>query len=483
VFGSPNGRTIEAIQKANTINKSKNGPFDLMILLGDCFPPDMLLSDIDDLVSGKIAVDIPTYFSSASVELHELVTETLSTNDGQLCRNLNYLGKSGRLTTSEGLTLACAHSSGDLGSTKPVDILFTSEWPKGVQNVPNSVPLAITIEQNEAIARIAQQLKPRYHMVCVPGKNCSWERPPYLCDEGRITRFISLADFGASTKWFYAFGISRTDTSSPPLGTTSDPYAAANENNTPGDVIWGSVPPKRPASPDLGRRRGRKMMKHTSVNPESCFFCLSNPKLDRALITSIADECYLALAKGPLSSPNVREKLGCPGHVLIIPVAHVPTYKAISPESINAALLERKKFLVALGQMYAEQGLSYVTFEISRSRGVHVHTQVVPVPQDYVEIVRSSFMEEGTKTGISFHDRDLRDGETEYVRIEFPQSCLTAELDPRLRFDLQFCRRVLATALGIEEQIDWRQCSQSPKEEQRDNVGFKKIFKSFDFTL
>ncbi len=43
----------------------------------------------------------------------------------------------------------------------------------------------------------------------------------------------------------------------------------------------------------------------------NCWFCLANPNVETHLITSIATETYLALAKGPILPTQ---------HVLIIPI-------------------------------------------------------------------------------------------------------------------------------------------------------------------
>jgi diadenosine tetraphosphate (Ap4A) HIT family hydrolase len=54
-----------------------------------------------------------------------------------------------------------------------------------------------------------------------------------------------------------------------------------------------------------------------------CWFCLSTPTVAKHLIVSIADQIYLSLPKGEL----------VPQHVLIIPVDHVASAFALSPEA------------------------------------------------------------------------------------------------------------------------------------------------------
>jgi Protein similar to CwfJ C-terminus 1 len=48
-----------------------------------------------------------------------------------------------------------------------------------------------------------------------------------------------------------------------------------------------------------------------------CWFCLASPHLEEHLLTTIAEESYLALPKGAL----------VPSHVLIVPITHSQRYR------------------------------------------------------------------------------------------------------------------------------------------------------------
>ena len=61
------------------------------------------------------------------------------------------------------------------------------------------------------------------------------------------------------------------------------------------------------------------------TRPGACWFCLSNPDVDKQLIVSIGEECYLALAKGGFDA----------FHVLLVPIQHCPTSSSL--------LLEQKQ--------------------------------------------------------------------------------------------------------------------------------------------
>ncbi|ANB15781.1 Drn1p [Sugiyamaella lignohabitans] len=413
-----------------------------------------------------------------------------------------YLGPGEKIATAGGLSISSygKKSYSDSDAEGLVDILFGSDWPLDITRLTEGFPGSTRVNYESYAKGIAQKLKPRYHFVSNPRYNVFWERQPFSWEEvdnsqSRVTRFISLADFQTKDqKWFYAFKIDVTidRTALTPANSTTNPYSVTSPPKRPMgefDNIWDENNPERLSidreSDKTRSKKKRKTAQIMSVNPESCFFCLSNPKIDRALISSIGEEFYLALAKGPLISGQTKSQLGCPGHVLIIPMSHVPTYKSLTfGGDSHKFILEKKKYEIALKQMYSEHGLYYVSFEINRKNGVHVHTQVIPVPENRVPLIESTFKEEGRKLGIHLKNREVHDEEEEYFKLTLPDSStLVASIGTRNRFDLQFGRRVMAIILGIEEQSDWRQCFQTESEEQTDCFEFKKRFKTFDFTL
>ncbi|GAO49712.1 hypothetical protein SAICODRAFT_10313 [Saitoella complicata NRRL Y-17804] len=234
-----------------------------------------------------------------------------------------------------------------------------------------------------------------------------------------------------------------------------------------GDHYIGDCPEKGKLSADRGPR----------INPDSCFFCLSNPRIEKHLIVSIGIETYVALAKGPLMTSKTNAKLEVPAHALIIPIAHQATL-VHSPDTIA----EMGKYREAIKAMYAEHDCVPVTFEVSRSSGVHAHWQIIPIPKEKADEVGPKFMELAERESYELSERALQEGEENFFRVMLPNDTELVHAINK-RFDLQFGRRVIGELLGISERAEWKACVQSEEEEKEDAQGFKKLFASYDFTL
>src|SRR5579859_1090438 len=197
-----------------------------------------------------------------------------------------------------------------------------------------------------------------------------------------------------------------------------------------------------------------------------CFFCLSNVNVAKHLVVSIGTEVYLALAKGPLTTPDL---VGMPfsGHVIIIPIAHTPM--ASETETV-----EMESYRQRLTKFFDERGCQTVTFEIRHSEGIHAHWQVVPVPKSIsVESVEQAFIRGFDEKDMKLDKREPGQQE-EFYRVVISSGSFVASLTPR--FDLQLARKVLATLLKVEERQDWRSCIQSEDEEKAEAAAFRKEF-------
>jgi hypothetical protein len=56
------------------------------------------------------------------------------------------------------------------------------------------------------------------------------------------------------------------------------------------------------------RKKGQdkeKRKKKVNDRGSGCWFCLSNPKVEKHLVISVAEESYLALAKGPINEVKI----------------------------------------------------------------------------------------------------------------------------------------------------------------------------------
>lgn len=393
------------------------------------------------------------------------------------------------------------------------DILITTMWPASVtkgSKVPVPEEAAIS---HDHISDLCTALKPRYHFST---SSAFFEREPFIHDPTQLapdikhlTRFISLAPHGNSTKQkaLYAFSLpalSDTIVALPP-GTTASPFLPKKRKALERD-------PYSRYSNEEGHSHGRKRWKghrgqiQPLPGPGECFFCLSNPNLATHLISSIGNDSYLTIAKGPLTTSNTNEKSGInyPAHALIIPLTHSPTL-ALIPEDDNArerTYTEMNMFKTALEKMIAKASsnrLGAVTYEISKGSGIHTHWQFIPVSGDLIRkgLVEAAFRVEAEN--LSYPALEVRDpgvglDEGDFFRLwiwtpptedaeEGSTKCLTMSFDDSIRFSLQFGRVVLAKLLGLEKRIQWRDCAQSEEEEKQDIEAFKAAFKEFDFTL
>jgi hypothetical protein len=325
----------------------------------------------------------------------------------------------------------------------------------------------------------------------------------------RLTRFISLATHGntAKQKALYAFSLPNSADASValPAGTTASPFIAKKRKALEAD-------PYSRYSNDgdrgHGRKRGRgqRGQRQPPPGPSECFFCLSNPNLATHLISSIGNDSYLTIAKGPLttSETNAASGINYPAHALIIPLTHSPTL-ALIPDEDNArekTYAEMNSFKIAMEKMISKASdnkLGAVTYEISKGNGVHTHWQFIPVSGELIRkgLVEAAFRVEAENLSYpSFETRDPGVGQSDgdFFRLwiwtppsdnssEGSTKCLTMPFDDSVRFSLQFGRVVLAKLLGLEKRIQWRDCAQTEEEESRDIEAFKNAFKEFDFTL
>ncbi|KAI5119953.1 hypothetical protein M0805_002142 [Coniferiporia weirii] len=284
------GSVKELFAKVKAID-AKHGKFELVLCVGDFFGPSddgNISEEIEGLLKGEIEVPIPCYVMQGDHPIPQAVIQKFSETGGEICRNLFLLSKSGLLTTSHGLRMAClggmydeqVYSSAEtpLGFSDPyfssqtvekllsnvsttssnakttslatllqtpvsshlVDIFISYVWPASVTRFSNSGP--VTLEAGRAVAAvddIVLRAKPKYHFVAGAGTPSQfWEREPFAWadDDGRVTRFVSLGAFGGDhgtakkPRWFYAFSISPSSSAAPtqtkPANSTANPFTS-----------------------------------------------------------------------------------------------------------------------------------------------------------------------------------------------------------------------------------------------------------------
>lgn len=563
ITGSVKGNFPTVFEKLSKLHTKQS--FSLAIILGDLFadPADASVQDeenVKSLVEGKIPVPLPTYFTLGSHHLPHQVIEKLQKTEDEVCPNLYFLNKRSTTKTSEGLRIVTLggtldpavtagvskerflpfHTVGDahaLRGAKSADILITSHWPLSIRsgsrvNSPDHVTLPL---EEQCVADLCSTLKPRYHFTT--SDETFYEREPFfhLTDQGQpettsITRFISLAAFDnpSKQKSLYAFTIDPA-AGQPilPPGTTASPFTSSKRRRPLPEEEHSYSRFVQPPSKEHEHSKKRSR-RHHPPTPQQCFFCLANPNLATHLITSIANDSYLATAKGPLTNSSTFASLSYPAHILIVPLAHSPTLHAIpDPESRASTIKEMHQYRRAL-QCYLSHAskdvpLGAVTWELSRASGIHIHWQLLPVAAELVErgLVAAAFrVEAENEKYAAFHSSPETSNEGDYFRLwiwrpDFPlapptgakeaadgtisptvsvapsvgdggsgiEISLTLPIPPGARFDVQFGRRVMAKLLGLETRMDWRDCGQEVDEESRDAEAFKKDFRPWDFSL
>ncbi|KAH7889530.1 CwfJ C-terminus 1-domain-containing protein-like protein, partial [Phlebopus sp. FC_14] len=231
------------------------------------------------------------------------------------------------------------------------------------------------------------------------------------------------------------------------------------------------------------------------IGPDECWFCLSNPNLAKHLIVSIGIECYLTLPKGqiiPTQSASDEGNICCVpggGHVLIVPIAHQPTYNTIPADIEPPIIQETERYKSALRSLFNKHGAVPVFFEVARLRatGGHAHIQVVPVPERLQGKIEDAFLREGHAQGIDFEQDPegaldaCANGARSYFRVDLPDGRKLVHLmKDHIPFSLQFGRQVLVSLLSIPNRVDWKTCMLREEEDKADVVTFKKAFAQFD---
>ncbi|KAJ4797865.1 Zinc finger CCCH domain-containing protein 59 [Rhynchospora pubera] len=218
--------------------------------------------------------------------------------------------------------------------------------------------------------------------------------------------------------------------------------------------------------------------------PESsCWFCLSSPDVESDLITSLGENYYCALAKGPLVQ----------NHVLLVPIEHSPNTLIMTAEAEK----ELQMYKNALTKYFDKQEKVVIYFEYAFQHNRHANLQVVPIPASKACHVEKIFNLASDRLGFSFSAlnpegdstngrKELRsqfDGKSSMFYVELPgNKILVHSVEDNDKFPVQFGREVLAGLLGTPDRADWRKCK-LPKEEEMEMVdAFKAGFSSFDPT-
>ncbi|ESP05130.1 hypothetical protein LOTGIDRAFT_227825 [Lottia gigantea] len=185
------GKFNQLYNRVSAIQK-KGGNFDVLLCVGDFFGNDS--AEWEDYKSGKIKGKRGRYTTSSGLQIAYLSGLESSTEEGD---KSHFTHKD---TCS--LVLPVISDPNYIG----IDILITSQWPRGVQKYASQ---AEGLEEgklvgSEGVSEIARILRPRYHFAGLEG--VFYERQPYrnhqvLIESARhTTRFIGLAKVGNKEK-------------------------------------------------------------------------------------------------------------------------------------------------------------------------------------------------------------------------------------------------------------------------------------------
>lgn len=381
-----------------------------------------------------------------------------------------------------------------------VDILLTTDWPKGVTNNVKCPP---EIEEfrdqgSNMAAHLAHKLKPRYHIASCRG--IFYERLPYrnhrVASEAsrHVTRFISLADVGnlEKKKWLYAFNIIPITQVNPaelvaqPDNVTDAPF---KEGDMRIDSKAGNTQffyatsfnyddSNRKRKPHGNAYEDKNKRPRPPAKPAGpCWFCLSGAEVEKHLIISIGNHSYVALPKGGLT----------PYHVLVLPITHHSSTLEL-PDEVNE---EIERFKIALKKCFKKALGEIAVFFERNYKSQHLQLQAVPIPKEVSENVKIAFEECAEEENLEIVEMpehanlcQMAPAGTPYFYVEAGGK-LKLFHKVQKGFPLQFGREVLASKhlLNMEERVDWKECKVEKEEEVSMANDFRKIFEPYDFTL
>lgn len=513
--GSVAGKFSKLSKKVASIHK-KNGPFEMVVCTGDFFTttPECK-KDWEKFINNGDKFCIPVYIlGPTSKDLESYFGGPESLEDGaELGGNVVYLGRKGIFKTTSGLVIGYLSgnvTSDGVGIKKEhvtslldhvmkddsfsgVDLLITSTWPKDV-NKNTKIEIS-TPNFSPWVSLLAATLKPRYHLSCHTDKFL--ERPPYRNhqvlrgSQEHVSRFIALAPFGnqQSEKAVYALSLvpitsmSHTELVKQPENVTEFPYTEVvssgsnktEENEKPQQFFFDANPQKRKHDQSDGGQ-GKRTPKGPPSLKGDCWFCLGSKDVEKQLIISVGEQCYLAFAKGAINND----------HVLICPVQHHNS-TVVAPDDV---VMEMEKFKLGLREMFKSEGKQMVTYERNYYTQ-HLQLQVIGIPEERCDEIKDTFIdlaEEALLEMTALHeDKDISDmvaTTTPYFSVELPNGERLLH-KVKGKMPLQFGREVLTnpSVLNLPHRVDWKECKLTNEQETIAVKKLRKRFQPYDFNF
>ncbi|KAL1500780.1 hypothetical protein ABEB36_006225 [Hypothenemus hampei] len=516
--GDVEGRFDVLFKRVAAIN-NKSGPFDLLLCVGNFFGINN--KEFRPYRLGDKTVPVPTYILGPNKQ-DQLKEYPEDESQFELCPNVYYLGKRGIYNDSKGLRIAYISGTASLEqlgqpwtynerdvsnlcdaalkgnpSFRGVDILLTSQWPAGIVNNDSKVNLTLNCT-SELVSYLCMKLKPRYMISGFEGVH--YEMAPFRCPNlgdhdttmDIATRFIGLARVGNASKdkWIYALNVTPLDKmkiSEVVQRTTDEISCPFNFIELEQKLFKGE---KRKTegttqyfydmnAPMEERKRGKTKKPRIEFDQSKCWFCLSSPSVEKHLVITVGNFCYLSLAKGGI----VDE------HLMICPMEHYQSTIACTEEIVQ----EMNSFKEALKKFYARDGRVPIFFERNYKTS-HMQLQAIPVPLKATKELKDIFLDEAKARG--FHLESLEDHhrlqqvippKTPFFTVELlGKWSLYTKIEGRsMNFPLSFAREVLAMGpvLNLPDRVEYKDCILLDKEEEISLVArIRKDFQAYDFT-
>eukprot|EP01133_Synstelium_polycarpum_P007653 gene7653-8957_t len=513
------GGSIDALfKRVATIDKSA-GPFKMLLCVGSFFEkynnaavgkddaPIRCPEELEKYRAGVATAPIPTYFIANTPRDLSYLAD-LADASGKVAENIIYLGKTG-IREISGLNIAylsgsVSHPVKDNQDSpldpsitkldieeikqeslgKPIDILLTNQWPRGVLNhlSTNLFPKylqtqgsnAATIMGMDGIKEIVKSLSPFYHFS--KGQEY-YQRLPYVNARNAVTKFLSLAPVynEKKEKYIFAMSYSRPADNTPHADATPFPFIDREPSNKNQRTNSANNPRggNRDGQPSNENRQGNKRNRPQET---PCWFCLSSPEVESHLIVTIGSEAYLALPKGGIVMDNS----------LVVFIEHKPSYVSLA----DSERADVDKLVDGLRTLHAKEDKVLVVYErfinLKFSTQLHGHIQVVPIPIALQDKLQEAFTNHAEFQNVTMNIIDTFEqfkkdvGDNQYFSVMLPNGkYMYVIVEKGAHFDFQFGRQVLCDLLGTPERLNWKECALSKEEEEKQTVAFRERFEPY----
>ena len=210
-----------------------------------------------------------------------------------------------------------------------------------------------------------------------------------------------------------------------------------------------------------------------------CWFCLASPTCEKHLITSVHNQCYITMTKGPVHKD---------GHVLIVPVTHT-SQGALSDPSIASEIDELKAKLRRHASDVWDMDLFVFERAIQTKGGYHTHVQCVPVPKHIGNKLESGMVGMARASGFILRELNSDIGLTGMAEDGYFYAEISSNGESK-RFlyragdgatvPLQFGREVLASVLDRPDLAHWKACVLTEADETSFATKFRESFSKYD---